>query len=84
MNFTNTDKPITNFDDDKLGFDSLAKRVANSIVDSNIDTTNSFTISIEGKWGNGKTSFVNLIKNDIKDKEDYSDNYFTFTVEKEV
>jgi len=66
MKFTNTDNPITDFNDDKLGFKPLVKRIANSIINSNIDTTNSFTISIEGKWGSGKTSLVNLIKNDIK------------------
>ena len=67
--FTNTDNPITNSDDDELGFESLAKRISTSIISSNIDTTDSFTISIEGKWGSGKTSLVNLIKKDIKEKE---------------
>ena len=68
MNFNNNDNPITNIKDDILGFEPLAKRIATSITDSNIDTTNSFTISIEGQWGSGKTSLVNLIRNEIKDE----------------
>jgi len=68
MNFHNNDNPITNIEDDILGFTSLAKRISNSITSSNINTRNSFTISIEGQWGAGKTSLVNLIKNEIKDE----------------
>ncbi len=67
MSFTNTDNPIKKIEDDALGFSSLAKRVATSITNTNIDTTNSFTISIEGQWGSGKTSLVNLIRNELKD-----------------
>jgi len=68
MTFDNHDNPINNKQDDLLGFESLARRLANSITNSNIDTTNSFTIAIEGKWGSGKTSLVNLIRNEIKDE----------------
>jgi len=68
MTFNNYDNPITNIKDDILGFESLAKRISNSIISSNIDTKNSFTISIEGQWGSGKTSLVNLIKKEIKDE----------------
>lgn len=68
MTFDNYDNPINNEEDDLLGFESLAKRIASSIIDSNIDTKNSFTISIEGKWGSGKTSLVNLIRSQLKDE----------------
>ena len=68
MNFNNRDIPIVNSNDDLLGFTSLSKKIASSIINSNIETANSFTISIEGKWGSGKTSLVNLIRNEIKDK----------------
>jgi len=68
MTFDNHDNPINNKQDDLLGFESLAQRIASSIIGSNIDTKNSFTISIEGKWGSGKTSLVNLIRNEIKDE----------------
>jgi len=68
MQFINNDNPIKTVEEDILGFKSLAKRISNSIISSNIDTSNSFTIAIEGQWGAGKTSLVNLIKNEIKDK----------------
>lgn len=66
MSFNNFDSPITDEADDILGFKSLAKRISSSIVHSSFDTKNAFTISLEGKWGSGKTSLVNLIKKDLK------------------
>jgi len=68
MQFINNDNPIKTVEEDILGFKSLAKRISHSIISSNIDTSNSFTIAIEGQWGSGKTSLVNLIKNEIKDE----------------
>ena len=65
--FENHDNPIEKDVEDKLGFLPLAKRVATAIVKSDIDTKNSYTISIEGQWGSGKTSLVNLIKKEIKE-----------------
>ncbi|MBD3798196.1 MAG: hypothetical protein IE887_10850, partial [Campylobacterales bacterium] len=66
MSFTVFDGPITDESKDILGFKSLAERISSSIVHSSFDTKNAFTISLEGKWGSGKTSLVNLIKKDLK------------------
>lgn len=58
-----SDRPITNKKDDRLGRDTFAYRIANSLVnDKNTDNT---VIAINGKWGSGKTSFINLIKGNI-------------------
>lgn len=64
------DEPITNPSKDLYHYDSLAYEIARCI--SAADASNSsFTISINGIWGSGKTSLINLIENCI-DKE--SDN----------
>lgn len=62
------EKPITKIEDDKFGFCKLARNVANAIVRMPIHE--SYTFSINGEWGSGKTSFINLIKyflNDFRD-----------------
>ena len=52
------DMPINNYDNDKLNFKPFAKKVAKGILNYNQDET--LILSIEGKWGSGKTSLINL------------------------
>lgn len=59
-----TDLPITHSDEDKLKFQPFVDRVAFGI--KNYKQKECFIISIEGQWGIGKTSFMNLVKNEIK------------------
>ncbi|WP_419677556.1 KAP family P-loop NTPase fold protein [Aliarcobacter lanthieri] len=59
------DLPIKDIDNDKLNFLPFAKKVATGIKNYKQDET--FIISLEGKWGSGKTSLMNLIENEIKD-----------------
>jgi len=58
------DLPITKANQDELGFKPFVEKVAQGIKSYNQDEC--FVISIEGEWGIGKTSFMNLIKNEIK------------------
>lgn len=58
------DIPINNYDNDKLNFKPFSKKVATSIL--NYDQDETLIFSIEGKWGSGKTSLINLIENEIK------------------
>ncbi|MBL0703236.1 MAG: hypothetical protein JJV95_04565 [Sulfurospirillum sp.] len=58
------DIPITNYDNDKLNFKPFAKKVANGIL--NYKQNETLIFSIEGQWGSGKTSLMNLIENQIK------------------
>ncbi|MBU0626044.1 KAP family NTPase [Patescibacteria group bacterium] len=58
------DLPITHVNEDKLKFKPFVDRVAQGIKSYEQDEC--FVISIEGEWGIGKTSFVNLVKNEIK------------------
>lgn len=57
--------PIDDKEKDKLNFSPFAQKVAKGIKNYKQDET--FIISIEGKWGSGKTSLMNLIENEIKD-----------------
>lgn len=58
------DLPINDKENDKLNFLPFAQKVAKGITNYKQDET--FIISIEGKWGSGKTSLMNLIENEIK------------------
>ena len=53
------DRAIRHSSDDCLGFTPLAKQIAKSIVDRTVD--DGFVIGIEGAWGSGKSSLINLI-----------------------
>jgi hypothetical protein len=63
------DAPIASEADDVLNFSIHAKEIANQVqkwFDKNEkDRKESFVIGIEGEWGVGKTSLINLIKKEI-------------------
>lgn len=58
------EKPIKNEDEDSYNRRNYAKIVANK-VSNNFHKDGSYVIGITGSWGSGKTSFINLIKNNI-------------------
>lgn len=58
-----TDKPIENSQEDKLGRIEFVKRVSKAIYEFN--STDNFAIALQGKWGCGKTSILNMISNEI-------------------
>lgn len=53
-----TDKPITDVSEDKLGRSGFAERLAKAII--NFDTADSYAIALQGSWGCGKTSVLNM------------------------
>lgn len=53
-----TDKPIINASEDKLGRSGFAERLAKAII--NFDTADSYAIALQGSWGCGKTSVLNM------------------------
>jgi predicted KAP-like P-loop ATPase len=64
------DYPIAKTEQDKLRRAPLARKIADTI--NTFEDKDSFVIGIEGVWGAGKTSFINLILDDIDtDKVSY-------------
>jgi predicted KAP-like P-loop ATPase len=57
------DRPIENPDDDRLGFRPAAEHVAKAI--HTMASPDGFVIGIEGEWGSGKSSFINLVSDSL-------------------
>lgn len=57
------DTPITSPEHDRFGFDPLAKALARSIT--NISKPEGTVFAVNGPWGSGKSSVLNLIKHHI-------------------
>ncbi|MBL1148422.1 MAG: hypothetical protein HND56_07420 [Pseudomonadota bacterium] len=64
------DKPIQSVQEDRLGFSPIADNLATSILKMNAD--GGFVIGIEGPWGCGKSSILNLLCAKIKDEQNIS------------
>ena len=63
-----TDKPITNVRGDKLGRSGFAERLAKAII--NFNTADSYAIALQGAWGCGKTSVLNMAIQKIEEATD--------------
>lgn len=61
----NKDLAKTDLSEDELGFEPFVKKVATGI--KGYRQKECFVISVEGQWGIGKTTFMNLVKNEIHD-----------------
>ena len=65
------DSSIREPHDDKFGRVELARTVAQVCLQSRPsayeanDASQGFVVSIEGTWGSGKTSFMNLVKSQL-------------------
>lgn len=67
----NTDKPILLQNEDLLKRSNFSQKLADAILSyTEIDN---FTISICGKWGSGKTSIINMVKETIKNRYNESE-----------
>ena len=62
-----SDVPISSKSDDLFDRASWAAQLANVI--SNINTPNAFTVGITGSWGSGKTSMLNMVVEELQDRE---------------
>lgn len=60
---TYSDNPILKISDDLLNRRDYAMRIAKFLITEK--SADGMTVSINGKWGSGKTSFINLIKQSI-------------------
>lgn len=64
----NSDRAIESEKDDRLGFGELAEKLAEVI--NNKSARDGFVIGIEGKWGSGKSSLINLTRKTLEKLED--------------
>lgn len=62
-----SDKPIYSNSDDRLGRHSFSKLLAQSLL--NLNSPDTFTIGLYGKWGSGKTSIVNMMLQELETHE---------------
>lgn len=60
----NTDKPINYKSEDKLNRAVFAESLARTLL--NYDQVDSFTIGLNGEWGSGKTSVINMVLEEIE------------------
>ena len=66
------DSPIIDKKDDLLGRSTFVSNLARSIVDNK--STDTFCIGIYGKWGSGKTSIINMLKQEIGSVYEFDPN----------
>ena len=62
-----TDEPLKSPDQDKLGFAPFAKRIATII--KNMQVKESVVFAVYGKWGSGKTTFLDFLTYYLKGDE---------------
>lgn len=62
-----SDKPILSNVDDKLNRNGFAKLLAQALI--NLNSTDTFSVGLYGKWGSGKTSLVNMMLNEIEEQQ---------------
>lgn len=61
------DKPIGEENSDKLGFTNISRHLARAFLENNLK--NGFVVGVEGSWGSGKSSLVNLAIEELKNKK---------------
>ena len=69
-----SDKPISSDSEDQLNRKGFAKLLAHTLV--HLDSSDTFTVGLFGKWGCGKTSLVNMTLAEVKNIQarDNTDN----------
>ena len=64
-----SDHPISpGYKEDRLGFRSVANMLASSLLTQ--ATSHGLVVSIEGVWGSGKSSLVNLLADELKNDQE--------------
>lgn len=60
----NPDRPLKADQPDRLGFKAIASSLASSLVEGSV--SQGLVVAIEGSWGSGKSSMVNLLCDAVK------------------
>ena len=58
-----SDNPIDNIEEDELDYNNEINKLIAEITD--LDASQSWSIAISAPWGAGKTSFINILKNNL-------------------
>ena len=58
------DNPIKNPEDDVIGRVAIAREFAQNVLE--LDTSEGVVVGVLGPWGSGKTSFINLARNEFE------------------
>lgn len=70
-NFIINDNPIENFSSDELGYSEIVNKLSTILIKDNHEK--SISIGLVGPWGNGKSSIINLLENEIKNTFAYNE-----------
>ena len=63
------DTPIKSLEEDLFGWEPIVNRVSDAIKLKAESNHECFTIGIYGKWGEGKTSFMNMVGDNLSSQE---------------
>jgi hypothetical protein len=72
------DVEVNDKDNDVLNYNELSKKLCERILENDF-SENSFSIGIIGPWGDGKSSFLNLLKTNLKIKKSKENLIISFT-----
>lgn len=64
----NSDKPIDNKNNDRFNRNKFSSRISQTIINRKSDE--GLVIGLYGVWGEGKTSVLNMIQNDLEEMDD--------------
>ena len=65
-----TDRPLMHANQDRLGFEETAVHLANAITSDKL--TSGFVFGVEGPWGSGKSSLINLTQEKLRQRPNSS------------
>ncbi len=60
------ERPISNKQQDELDRAPFVRRVADGLIDSKTSRATGVTVGLDGPWGSGKTSILNLLQEEIE------------------
>ena len=65
-----TNRPITSSSQDMSNYAEYAEVVPKVITQSRVVKDRAHVVSIEGPWGSGKSTLVNLVEGQLREKHD--------------
>ena len=58
------DRPLTDPEDDRLGYSSFAERLPESIA--TMAPSDGFVVALQGSWGSGKSTLLNFVRSYLR------------------